>query len=196
MVVARSEESRQAIIDATLALIGLGDEHPGMTIQKLTIESIARRAGVSKATIYRWWPNKAAVVLDAFAGSYLSHTPIPDGLPVTESLAIHVKSVVRQFAGDEGRVIAEMIAEAQYDSGTMEDVRARFWSVRAQAIHNVMDRGIHEGVFRVDLNPILAGDIMYAPIYFRLLMKGGPLDDAFADELASVVLRAFMAADR
>ncbi|HWI31808.1 MAG TPA: TetR/AcrR family transcriptional regulator [Microbacterium sp.] len=189
-MVARSEESRQAIIDATLTLMGLGDEKPGTTVQRLTIESIAKRAGVSKATIYRWWPNKVAVVLDAFVSDYLGHTPIDPDLPADEALAAHVKSVVRQYAGDDGRIIAQIIAEGQYDKDVLDAFHERFWDDRARVVLALMQRGVEEGVLRDDLDLNIAASIIYAPIYQRLLLGGGPLDDAFVDDLLALAFRS------
>lgn len=74
----RSEASRVAVLQAALDL--LSDTPPGpLSLQKLSIEGIARRAGVSKMTIYRWWPNKAALIIDSFLENHIARTPIPAG---------------------------------------------------------------------------------------------------------------------
>src|SRR3954463_16498519 len=99
-MVARSEGSRQAILQSTLELLGVeGGAGPGTTVQRLTIEAIAKRAGVSKTTIYRWWDSKAAVVLDAFVVEYLPRTAVRSDLPFREALLDHLSAVVRQYAG-------------------------------------------------------------------------------------------------
>ncbi|MEV5072749.1 TetR/AcrR family transcriptional regulator [Microbacterium sp. LMI12-1-1.1] len=187
-MVARSEESRQAIIGATLTLIGLGEDKPGTTVQRLTIEAIAKRAGVSKATIYRWWPSKVAVVIDAFVSDYLQHTPIDPALPADDALAAHVRSVVRQYGSDEGMIVAQIIAEGQYAPDVLRQFHERFWDDRARVVRELLQRGVDEGLFREDLNLDIAASFIYAPIYQRLLLGGGPLDDAFADDLLSFAL--------
>ena len=79
----RSETTRRKILEATVHLL------EDVTVQSLTIEAIAREAGVGKATIYRWWDSKALVVIDAFIEHHIVRTPMPRDLPPAEALAIH-----------------------------------------------------------------------------------------------------------
>lgn len=186
-MVARSEESRQAILKSTLKLLGVGSRG-GTTIQKLSIEAIAKDAGVSKSTIYRWWDTKAAVVIDAFVTEYLTHTPVRDDVPFEEALREHVAAVVHQYAGLDGKLVAQLIAEAQYDPATLQAFHDRFWSGRRSAVEALIQRGIEEGVVRSDVEPGMIANLVYAPIYLRLLLGGGPLDDGFATELVELAL--------
>lgn len=193
-MVQRSETSRQAILDATLELLdakGAG----GTTVQKLTIESIAKRAGVSKATIYRWWPNKAAVVLDAFVHDHVDRTPIPTNASVRESLRLHIASVLRQYASPEGQLVAQIIAEGQYDETALQAFRERFWYDRYRSVNELVQRGIDDGEIRRDIDPSMAATIMYAPIYQRLLLGSGPLDDAFADAIIEATFQGLAPRD-
>ncbi|WP_324650628.1 TetR/AcrR family transcriptional regulator [Georgenia sp. H159] len=186
-MVARSEESRQAILRSTLKLLGVG-ARGGTTIQKLSIEAIAKHAGVSKSTIYRWWDNKAAVVIDAFVTAYLSHTPVRDDVPFEEALREHVAAVVHQYAGLDGKLVAQLIAEAQYDPATLEEFHNRFWLGRRSAVEALIQRGVEEGVVRSDIDPSMLANLAYSPIYLRLLLQQGPLDDTFAAELVELAL--------
>ena len=77
----RSEASRQAILDATKRLLDTE------TVRDLSIERIAKEAGVGKTTIYRWWPSKAAVVIDAFFEAVVPKTPFPEGTSAAEAIA-------------------------------------------------------------------------------------------------------------
>ena len=79
----RSEASRLSILDATLRL--LADEN--LTMKSLSVEAIAKEAGVGKTTIYRWWPSKAAVVIDAFVENHILHTPVRTDVSVCDALA-------------------------------------------------------------------------------------------------------------
>ena len=186
-MVGRSEESRQAILKSTLKLLGVGARR-GTTIQKLTIEAIAKQAGVSKSTIYRWWDNKAAVVIDAFVSEYLTHTPVREDVPFEEALRDHVAAVVHQYAGLDGKLVAQLIAEAQYDPAAMQEFHNRFWLGRRAAVEALIRRGIDEGVLRSDVEPGMLANIAYAPIYLRLLLHDGPLDDKFAGEIVELAL--------
>lgn len=186
-MVARSEESRHAVLQATLELLGVGSGE-GTSVQRLTIEAIAKRAGVSKATIYRWWDGKAAVVLDAFVGDYLPHTAVREDLPFRAALKEHVASVVRMYAGPDGSLIAQLIAESQYDPDTLAEFHRRFWDDRRDAVVRLIDRGRAEGVIRLDADPILIATLIYAPIYQRLLLHDAPLTEDFAHQLVDLAI--------
>ncbi|EFL21180.1 TetR family transcriptional regulator [Streptomyces himastatinicus ATCC 53653] len=188
----RSESSRRAILDATMDLL-VRDGRRAITVQKLTMEAIAKRAKVSKVTIYRWWPSKAAVVIDAFMESHLAHTRIPEGVPVREALLVHLKSLISRYAGPQGKLVSQIVAEGQYDPETMANFRARFWNDRAAAVEKLMRRGIDEGVFRSDLDPSAAAQLFYAPIYFHLLFGVSPLNDALAEQLVDLGIRGLEA---
>lgn len=192
-MVARSEESRQAILKSTLKLLGVGTRK-GTTIQKLTIEAIAKDAGVSKSTIYRWWGNKVAVVIDAFVTEYITHTPVRDDAPLEDALREHVAAVVHQYAGLDGRLVAQLIAEAQYDPAAMQEFHNRFWGGRRSAVEALIQRGVEEGVLRSDVEPGMIANLVYAPIYLRLLLGGGALDDAFAADVVELALHGVRSA--
>jgi AcrR family transcriptional regulator len=176
----RSEASRSAILEATVALL------EETTVQKLSIEAIAKRACVGKTTIYRWWPSKAAVVIDAFIEHHLINTPIPEDLPVREALSVHLRSLIRQYAGPEGRLVAQIIAEAQYDPSTLVDFRERFWDGRRAAIHELLERGVRSGEIRADVDVDLLVEMIYSPVYLRLLFGYRPLSEDYAEQALDV----------
>jgi AcrR family transcriptional regulator len=176
----RSEASRSAILEATVALL------EEATVQKLSIEAIAKKAGVGKTTIYRWWPSKAAVVIDAFIEHHLTNTPIPEDLPVREALVVHLRSLIRQYAGPEGRLVAQLIAESQYDESTLADFRERFWDGRRAAIDALLERGVESGEVRADVDVDLLVEMVYSPVYLRLLFGHRPLDEAYAEQAVAV----------
>jgi AcrR family transcriptional regulator len=179
---ARSETSRKAILEATSDLLAES------TVQKLSIEAIAKRAGVGKTTIYRWWPSKAAVVIDAFVEHHLVHTPIREDLPVPEALREHLASLIEQYAGPQGRLVAQIIAESQYDESTLHEFRERFWDGRRAATRALVERGIREGSLRDDLDPGLMVELMYSAVYVRLLFRYRELDRAFADQIVATAM--------
>lgn len=187
-MVTRSETSRQAILAAALHLLGARDGH-GLTLEQLTMEAIASRAGVSKATIYRWWPSKSAVVLDAFIEDHISHTAPGDDLNAVAALRSHVRTVVRQYAGPVGRIVAQLVAAGQYDDEALNAFRDRFWSGRNQVVRTIILRGIDGGLIRGDIEPDVAAALLYSPIYHRLLLGTGPLDDDFAEQVFDGAMR-------
>jgi len=113
----RSLESEQAVLAAAWKLLQEG------SVRKLSIEAIAREAGVGKTTIYRWWPSKAAVVVDAFLAQVEACLPFPETQTAAESLALQMQQVVKVMSGDVGRIVAQIIAEGQCDPEALES----FW---------------------------------------------------------------------
>lgn len=180
VMASRSEASRSAILEATIELLN------DTTVQKLSIEAIAKRAGVGKTTIYRWWPSKAAVVIDAFMEHHLVKTPVPEGVPVREALTTHLRSLIRQYRGPSGRLVAQIIAESQYDASTLADFKGRFWEGRRSAITHLVQRGMEEGEIRDDIDPDLIVEMLYAPVYLRLLFGHKPLTERYAEQAIAV----------
>lgn len=160
------------------------------TLRDLSIEAIAHESGVGKATIYRWWPSKAAVAIDAFLENVLLVTPYPEGLSATEAIARQMASLVQAWSGEYGRILAQVIAEGQADPEALNNYRARYLNHRRAEAKAVIQRGIKDGEFAPDLDPDLAIDILYGPIYYRLLVGHLPLDQRFATELSQWALQA------
>ena len=171
----RSEHSRQAILQTTMKL--LDEREPGSTtVQQLSIERIAREAGVSKTTIYRWWPNKAAVVIDTFLENHILATPVREDLPAIEALREHITALAAVYARHEGRLMAQLIAESQYDPATLDEFKKHFWRPRRDAVNRLIERAVAEGSIRGDRDTDEIAERIYAPIYFKLLFQEGELD--------------------
>ncbi|WP_133971289.1 MULTISPECIES: TetR/AcrR family transcriptional regulator [Pseudomonas] len=179
----RSDAARIAIFNATLKLLET------QTVQQITIESIAKEAGVGKATIYRWWPSKASVVIDAFVQNHIVHTPLAKGGSCRETLAKHMHLLVEQYSGWPGQLVAQILAEGQADPDVLREFRERFFYGRRAVVREVIDEGRRCGEFRTDIDPENQMDFLYAPIYFRLLFGHAPLDQVFADKLADTMLK-------
>lgn len=180
----RSEASRRSVLDATLRLLSLDD----MTVQKLSIEAIAREAGVGKTTIYRWWPSKAAVVIDAFMENHLLHTPVKTDVPAREALESHLASLIREYSGQPGRLVSQIIAESQYDPDTRDMFLDRFFHNRYDTIVELVQRGIDSGEFSPDIDPEVLTEMLYAPVYQRLLFAHRPLRPELATVFVSHAL--------
>lgn len=171
----RSEQSRQAILAATIKL--LDEREPGaISVQSLSIERIAREAGVSKTTIYRWWPSKAAVIIDTFLENHILATPVRDDLPAIDALRDHLIALGLLYSGHEGRLMAQLLAESQYDPSTLDEFKKHFWRPRREAVNQLIERAMAEGAIRKDLAPDDVAERIYSPIYFRLLFQEGSLD--------------------
>ncbi len=179
----RSEAARQAILAATRALLAT------TTIRELTIEAIAKKAGVGKTTIYRRWPSKVAVVIDAIE-AIVPRSRLIASKRVSEALQGQVRHLVEQYRGRYGRIVAELIAEGQADPAVLAAFRERFLLRRRAVARDLIEHGKATGEFDPNLDTDLACDIIYGPVYYRLLVAHLPLDDEFADALSQ---RVFMA---
>ncbi|WP_074447025.1 TetR/AcrR family transcriptional regulator [Pseudarthrobacter enclensis] len=194
-MVVRSETSRKAILEATMTL--LDERRPdALTVQKLSIERIAREAGVSKTTIYRWWPSKAAVVIDTFLDNHIARTPVREDIPAIEAIQEHLTSIAEVYAGYEGRLISQLIAECQYDPATMAEYKKRFYGHRLQTAIDLIERAMAENSIRSDVSPRLVAELIYAPIYYRLLFADGPLTPEAMKEILRTVLEGISGSGR
>ncbi|RRJ86614.1 TetR/AcrR family transcriptional regulator [Gulosibacter macacae] len=171
----RSEQSRQSILSATLKLID-EREPDSISVQQLSIERIAREAGVSKTTIYRWWPNKASVIIDTFLENHILATPVREDLPAIEAMREHVVALANVYSGFEGRLMAQLLAEAQYDADTLEEFKRHFWRPRREAVTRLIERAQAEGSLRSEVSAELIAERIYSPLYFRLLFQEGTFD--------------------
>ena len=183
----RSERAHRAILQAANDLLESEE------FAAVTVEAIAERAGVSKATVYRWWPNRAAVVMDGFLSIVSSQVPFPHTGRAREDIRIHMRRLAEAFSGKIGSTVAALIAEGQSDPELAEALRSRWLSVRREEAREILVLGIERGELREDIDPEVAVDVLYGPIYYRLLVGHAPLDNDFADALADHVFAGLAA---
>jgi AcrR family transcriptional regulator len=179
----RDEDARQRILDAAFRLVG--EEGPA----KVRIDAIAEAAGVGKQTIYRWWPTKTAVVMDALVQQTMAETPFPDTGDTRADLRTHMQAVIRLFRSPTGSVIREVVAEAQADPSVAEEFRARFWQPRRDLSTACLKAGIARGQVREDLPLETALDAIYGVLWVRLLIGHRKLDRLVLDQILDVVWR-------
>ena len=151
---------------------------------------VAERAGVSTATIYRWWPTKETLALDA-----LHHEWAAAGPPAREtgSLRKDLLSLLRPWVrliGKQpyGRVIAALITEAQTDSAFAQQYKERFVEPRRAPARSMLARAIERGELPPTTNIELALDLLYGPVYHRLLHGHAPLNERFLRDLVETVV--------
>ncbi|WP_058304277.1 TetR/AcrR family transcriptional regulator [Gorillibacterium timonense] len=183
----RNVETQKAILTASYDLLlekGFGS---------VTVEKIAERAGVSKATIYKWWPNKAAVVMDGFLFAAEARLPVPDTGSALEDILMHAANVSRFMTSREGTVITELIGEGQSDLGLAEAYRTRYFQPRRQEARHLLERGIERGDLKKELDVEVCIDLIYGPIFYRLLITGDPVDDAYVRILVTSAFDGIMA---
>lgn len=181
----RSEHSHEAILDAVLQL--LEDEGYGA----LTIEGVARQAGVGKQTIYRWWKCRAELVLEAYANHAASKVPIPDKGNLKADLETFLCAGFKRLTDISGPIMRGLLADAVLDDEFREVLLNAFINKRQAALRELFTRAIARGEIGRDTDLELASDLVLGPIWHRLLLKQGKLDVRFARQLTSAVLAAF-----
>lgn len=174
--------THQNILKATRELV----EEVGFDC--LTIEGIAARAGVGKTTIYRRWPNKASIVLDAFFENISPAAAFPDTGNVREDVRRHLKKLVKEFNGPLGCKISMLLANGQLDEEMAEAFRVQWIKPRRDEARQVIQRGIKRGEIHQEIDPEVLVDALYGPIYFRLLAGHAPLTPSFAESLTELVM--------
>jgi AcrR family transcriptional regulator len=158
-----------------------------------TIESIAARAGVSKVTIYKWWPSRGSVAIDAYFHRYRQTIAFPDTGHVAEDLTAQILVMIAAFRGRAGEIMAELIGQAQSDSALAATLRTGWLEPRREISAEVIQRGIDRGELRTDINMALLLDQLYGPVYYRLVTRLEPLSDEFARELVTNTLNGVRA---
>jgi AcrR family transcriptional regulator len=179
------ERPRQAAIDATLELIA------EQGIRGLTTNAVAERAGISKATMYRRWRSKDELVVDAVA-ALVSEITVPDtGSTRADVLALMRGAVELYGASIEARVMPSLVDAISRDADLARAFREGFLAARRDALRAVLARGVERGDLRADLDVELALDLLGGPIFYRLLITGGPIDDRLAEGVTELLMRGF-----
>ena len=179
---ARNEQSRRAILDAALQL---AQHDLGM----LTVDQIAARAGVGKQTIYRWWPSKWAVVLDALLDRAEREVVAESGGPLQVDLAGFLTSTFLAITrdGGAGPLLKALMAQAQLDAAFAALWRERFLLPRRQALVRLLRAAAQRGETPPDLDADVTADLLFGGLWYRLLAGHAPLDGAYARQLAYIV---------
>lgn len=186
----RSEKARTAILAAAMELLL---DHG---LHAMSMEDVASRAGVSKATIYRWWPSKERLALDALATEWASTPPVAptDTGGLRDDLWVRFRPWIRQLNRKPfARVVAGLVAEAQTNPEFADLYREHFVRPRRDATRVLLVRARDRGEIGADTNLEVTLDLLYGPIYHRLLHGHAPLTERFAQQVIDGVIAAISA---
>jgi AcrR family transcriptional regulator len=182
----RSERARTAILEAATELLLV------KTLPEITMDAIAERASVSKATIYRWWRSKELLALDALYHEW--ETVTQQGRD-TGSLRGDLLSLLRPWVKRaEGRslahVVAAMIIEVHANPAFGAEYQARFVAPRRVPGLMALNRAIERGELPPDTNVDLALDLLYGPLYHRLLHRHARLTPRYVEQIVDAAIAA------
>ncbi len=179
----RSEQSRLAVLRATSELIN------EVGLRAMTTDEIASRSGVSKATIYKWWPNKYAVAVEAFLSEMATKSPDPDTGSAEEDFRRALRGLIRFYRSKSGRAYAQLIGEAQFDPQIGKELREHLVGSRRELVRAILDRGVARGELLPDIDPEVAIDLIFGPAMYRLVAGHAPLDRRAADAIVDAAMR-------
>lgn len=177
----RVRRSRAAILDATLAVLG----RDGMA--GLSIEGIAAEAGVGKATIYRHWPQREDLIVDAFETLKPALEPRPDGTVRERLRDLLVRTCEATADETWGRCIPALIDASERDPAMRERHR-RMSATRRQVLLDLLQEGVDGGEFAPDLDVDLAAMTLFGPILLTRTMMHEAFDTDRIDPLLDMVL--------
>jgi AcrR family transcriptional regulator len=179
----RDPRTRAAILAAARALL----ERGGLTA--VTIEAIAAKAGVSRPTIYRYWPNAPAVAMAAFLEASSGPATKTSRSPLA-ALRAQLHAVADAFAAPAGRSVAAMVAAAQSETELAKAFRNEFIARNRDAARLMLERCIAERLVVPPADIDLALDLVFGPLFYRLLMGHAPITRSFVDQLLDAVIPA------
>jgi AcrR family transcriptional regulator len=185
----RSERSREAILQAAATLL------LDQGLDAVSMDALAESAGVGKATIYRWWPTKESLALDALHDEW-ARTPGPT--PDTGSLRGDLEALLLPWSRRLGtrpyaRLLGSFIAKAHGDPDFALEYRARIVTPRRGAARPIFDRALARGEIASGLDVDVCLDVVYGAVYHRLLHGHAPVTDRFVGDVIDIVLRGVVA---
>jgi AcrR family transcriptional regulator len=187
----RSEKARRAILAAA------GDLMLSGGLPAATMDAIAARAGVSKATVYKWWPSRGAVALDGFLDRVVGTLAIPAGLSAAEALTWQLDALIQIFRDTTaGPLMRALVAVAQSDPDIAGALRDQWLAPRRAVALDTLRSGVQRGEIRdgLDLEAIM--DELFGPVYHRLFFGHAPLSDDLAATMVAYLMPGIAAPDR
>jgi AcrR family transcriptional regulator len=184
----RSEARKQAILQAAFDLLG------ERGLDATSMDAVADRAGVSKATIYRWWDSKELLALDAL---YAQWDVAASATRQTGSLRAEMLALVRPWvrlaaAGPSARILIALLAKASSDPEFGHAYRAQFLEPRRAQARAMFARAIARGEIPAGTDVEVALDLVWGPLYHRLVQGHAPLNDRFASRVVDTALAGIM----
>jgi len=183
----RSEQLHQAILTAALDLV------LEMGFRVVSIEAIAAKTGIAKTTIYRRWPNKAAVIMEGFLTELRPASFFPEAETALERIRLQMHVTAEAFRGRDGALVKALLAETQFDPDLAEVYRNKWTLPRRKLVIDMLEAAITQGALRPDIDIEGTVDLLYAPIYYRLLLGTGPISDAYIEILFAESMKGLQA---
>jgi AcrR family transcriptional regulator len=182
----RDARADRAILEATRELIA------ELGVYEFRTEDVAARAGVGKGAIYRRYRSKGELVTAAIAALVSEEIVVPDTGSTRSDLLLLMREAVELYRGSvASRLMPNLVSAIVQKPELARAVRDGFLAGRRSALAEVLRRGVARGDLRPDLDLELALDVLGGPLFYRLLVTGGPIDEQLAEGVADLILRGF-----
>ncbi|GIH14805.1 TetR/AcrR family transcriptional regulator [Rugosimonospora africana] len=184
----RSDRAHQAVVDAA------GDVLMERGMAGFTMEAVATRARVSKATLYKWWPSRSAVAIDGFFARVRESVSVPETASTEQALLFQVDALRELFAHTAcGPLMRSLAGQAQSDPDIGDALRERWLGPRRAVSERILRDGIAAGAIRADIDVAVTLDQLFGPLYYRLFFGHEPLTAELARQLVAQVMAAIRA---
>ena len=181
----RSIETTNAILESAYALMATTG------LAATTIDAIARHSGVSKMTIYKWWPSREALLIDAFLHHAAQMLPLPPasaGTPAARARR-HAAAYAEALQGEFGKVQLAVVSECISRTGSAELFYARYLQFRRAALVDMIAAGQKDGSIQAEGPPQNLYDAIYGSLFYRYIFGIAPITPGYARSLVDLVLR-------
>jgi AcrR family transcriptional regulator len=186
----RSERARRAVLDAAGRLFAEGG-YPAATI-----EAIAARSGVAKTTIYRWWPHRAALMVELLLRMAAEAAPPPAGADPVRALRTELNRVAEASDAPPGRLLLSLLGESQRDPDVRGALLDGLFTPRRRASAEVVRQAQQLGVFRKEDSPFLATDLLFGPLFYRRFVRQEPVTPAYVRQMFELALAGLATGSR
>jgi AcrR family transcriptional regulator len=184
----RSTRTDKAILDAARELLA------EVGVRELTVEGVAARSGVAKTTIYRRWRGKDELALAVLIDMVEKVVSTPDLDDTRAELVSFVGAAVKILGSTlMGRVMQGLVSELATNPDLASAFRQRVVAMRVGEVRRLVERGIERGDLRPDTDVELVHELLFGPVYYRLLLSGAKLHKGLAERIVDAVLPAFAA---
>jgi AcrR family transcriptional regulator len=167
---------------ATVELLGQG------TFEGLSIDAVTDRAGVSKATVYRWWRNKTELVAEAMGRFADDSTPDPDTGSFQGDVDVVLGALLATASSPGGRMVEAVAAAAQDHPDLLAALEEHFLPDRRRLVRRILERAAARGELKPATDPALVADVVVTALFFRVRLKPAARDVAFVESLVHLVV--------
>jgi AcrR family transcriptional regulator len=190
-VAERHSGVESAALSASLEQLAVGG------VKGLTIEGVAARTGIAKTTLYRRWRSKEDLALAVLLDMARMATSAPAGPDVRAGLVSYLQAVVTILRDTlMGRVMQGLASDLATDPEMARAFREEVVALRQEHLASLIRHGVDDGQLRGDVDLVLLQELLFGPVYYRLLFSGQPLEDDLAERIVDSVLPAILAGPR